>query len=160
MENRFVKCANYISYTWQHKKAFLRVEKQCRGFNSLRGYLHDVDKLFRYLAFLWGREDWQIQKAHRETSSHHAEYKRHPHTEEDYMLMVIDWECAPLTKPDKPLLAFATMLKWYPQLEARVMPYILKFNLFDEVAINQAVEYQLCSRDEAKQIARRYGWCG
>lgn len=70
------------------------------------------------------------------------------------MLMVIDWECAPLTKPDKPLLAFATMLKWYPQLEARVMPYILKFNLFDEVAINQAVEYQLCSCDEAKQIAQ------
>ena len=92
MENRFVKCANYINYTWQHKKAFLRVEMQCRGFNSLRGYLHDVDKLFRYLAFLWGQEDWQIQKAHRETSSHHAEYKRHPHTEEDYMLMVIDWE--------------------------------------------------------------------
>ena len=55
MENRFVKCANYINYTWQHKKAFLRVEMQCRGFNSLRGYLHDVDKLFRYLAFLWGR---------------------------------------------------------------------------------------------------------
>lgn len=22
MENRFVKCANYINYTWQHKKAF------------------------------------------------------------------------------------------------------------------------------------------
>ncbi len=46
MENRFVKCANYISYTWQHKKAFLRVEKQCRGFNSLRGYFTTLTSYF------------------------------------------------------------------------------------------------------------------
>ena len=34
-----------ISYTWKHKIAFLKVEKQLLGKNTLSGYLHDIDKI-------------------------------------------------------------------------------------------------------------------
>ena len=38
-----------IIYTWKHKIAFLKVEKQLLSKNTLSGYLHDVDKILLYL---------------------------------------------------------------------------------------------------------------
>lgn len=35
----------HFKYTVKHKKAFIMVEKQLLGKNTLRGYLHDIDKL-------------------------------------------------------------------------------------------------------------------
>ena len=37
-----------MMYTWRHKKAFLKVEKELLGKNTIRGYLHDADKLILY----------------------------------------------------------------------------------------------------------------
>lgn len=45
-----------IKYTLEHRKAFRVVEKQLLGHNTIRGYLHDLDKVFLYIAypmFLW-----------------------------------------------------------------------------------------------------------
>lgn len=37
-----------IKYTFLHKLAFLKIEKQLLGKNTLHGYLHDIDKLIMY----------------------------------------------------------------------------------------------------------------
>ena len=36
-------------YTFKHKIAFLKIEKQLRGKNTLCGYLHDAEKPLMYL---------------------------------------------------------------------------------------------------------------
>ena len=35
-----------IKYTIDHRKAFIKLEKKLLGYNTLRGYLHDLDKVF------------------------------------------------------------------------------------------------------------------
>lgn len=80
-----------IKYTMKHRKAFRAVEKQLLGHNTIRGYLHDLDKVFLY--------------------------------------MVIDWECAKLTKPDKQMNARETLDKLYPKLKDKVLPVIEELGL-------------------------------
>lgn len=89
--------SQYIQYTWKHKKAFLKVEKQLLKKNTLRGYLHDVDKLLLY-PFL--KKDI-VTKIHRKFSKHHLR----ANCEKDYIQQIIDWESARFTKSDKPLNA-------------------------------------------------------
>lgn len=108
---------DYIKYTLRHKIAFLRVEKQLLGRNSLRGILHDLDKVFLYL-FL---EKEYVNKIHRKRR-HHS-----PRTEKDLLEMMIDWECARYTKPDKQLNAEETLYKFYPHLEEVMLPIIKKY---------------------------------
>lgn len=86
-----------IIYTVKHRKAFRRVEKELLGHNTLRGILHDLDKVFLYMIF---------------------DYK-----------MVVDWECARYTKPDKPLNARETLNKFYPELKDEVLPVIQELGL-------------------------------
>lgn len=43
--------------------------------------------------------------------------------------MVIDWECARYTKPDKPLNARETLAKFYPELTDKVLPVIEELGL-------------------------------
>ena len=38
--------------------------------------------------------------------------------------MVIDWECARFTKPDKPLNARQTLYTFYPELENQILPIL------------------------------------
>ena len=114
----------YIRYTWRHKIAFLKVEKKVRGKNTLRGLLHDADKLFLYaLPFI------DIQTA----QNIHTKYARHhlrnniQKTQKDIEETVIDWACAPLTKPDKPLNAYQTLIKYYPNHVEQILPTIKKW---------------------------------
>ena len=106
-----------INYTLQHRKAFRKVEKELTGKVSLRGWLHDMDKVF--LKIFLPKD--VVSKLHRSYSHHHEKKAR---TEEDYRQMVIDWECARITKPDKPLNAVGTLRKFYPHLEKEVLPVI------------------------------------
>ena len=110
-----------IKYTWNHKKAFLKTEKQLLGRNSISGYLHDLDKVFLYLFF----KKEHVRKIHRRYSKHHKRAK----TEKDYIQMVIDWECARFTKPDKPLNARETLNTYYPYLKDKIEPLLRRFNL-------------------------------
>lgn len=117
-----VRNLDRVKYTLAHRKAFRRVERQLLGRNTLRGWLHDLDKVFLYPFF-----DYKsVHNWHREYSRHHA-VKAHSHA--DYVQMVIDWECARFTKPDKPLDARGTLKKFYPGLESVVLPVIEELGL-------------------------------
>ncbi len=112
----------HIKYTWEHKKAFLRVEKRMTGQISLRGLFHDCDKLVMYLFM-------NAQKAHKIHTSRARHHHKSAKTREDYIQMLVDWECAKFTKPDKPLDAWETLYAYYPQLEEVLKPLMLEFSL-------------------------------
>lgn len=57
-----------IKYTLKHRKAFWAVEKQLLGHNTIRGYLHDLDKVFLYMIMDYKR----AHKIHRSHSKHHT----------------------------------------------------------------------------------------
>lgn len=119
-----------FSYTWAHKIAFLKVEKKLLGRISCRGIIHDMDKLLWWypLGVLLGKNSHWVQEHHRSHARHH------PHNAlvksyDDYVEMVIDWECARFTKPDKPLNAYQTLYKFYPELEDKILPILQKLGL-------------------------------
>ena len=90
-----------MEYTRKHKVSFIKHEKKITKNNSLRGYLHDLDKLLFWIpvSYLFNKDKNWIQKKHRERSRHHVNdlFK----TREDLIQMIIDWACASDTKPDK-----------------------------------------------------------
>lgn len=113
-----------ISYTLKHKKAFLSVEKKLRGYNTLSGYLHDLDKPFLYLCPWLELKD--IQTIHRNNSKHHVKNNLNK-TKDDLLDTIIDWECARFTKPDKPLNAYETLMKFYPDCQDTFLPLIKEY---------------------------------
>lgn len=113
---------DYMKYTIAHRKAFREVETALFGKVSLRGYLHDLDKVILY-PFL-GKE--LTNHVHRATARHHVKRAR---TTTDFKEMVVDWECARFTKPDKPLNAYDTLYKYYPQLEDKILPILKELGL-------------------------------
>ena len=102
----FTKNQRYkIRYSLEHRKAFLALEKKLLGRNTLRGYLHDVDKIILYHFF----PTEFVHTCHQWWSKHHEHRAK---THDDFVQMVIDWECARITKPDKPLDAYDTLYKF------------------------------------------------
>ena len=91
-------------YTYKHRIAFIYVAKRVIKNDLLlkkmleRGKIHDIDKQLLYLFVPW-EEAVEYHITHR---SHHLESKGEK-TYEDLVEMIIDFECAPYTKPDKPL---------------------------------------------------------
>jgi hypothetical protein len=107
-----------ILYSWKHKKAFLRVEKILFKKNTMSAYLHDFEKIFLYAIF--GDKKF-IQRIHRKNNKHHVEYWEGKldvllHNKHWIKQMIVDFECARLTKKDKPLNWIETIEKYYPQL--------------------------------------------
>ena len=102
-----MKNLNWCIYTYRHRRAFLYCVKKLINEPGLREELlrrariHDMDKMVMYL-FL---EQKEAQKVHMMTQPHHLENSL-PKTYEDLVETVIDYECAPYTKPDKPLNAY------------------------------------------------------
>lgn len=113
-------------YTFKHKIAFAKIEKQLRGFNTFRSITHDLDKLFMLLIM----PAKKVNKIHRKYARHHDNLK--PKTKEDYIEMVIDWECARYTKPDKLLNAKQTLERYYPHLWHDIIPILRELGLDDE----------------------------
>ena len=113
------------------------------GKNTLAGYLHDCDKLFLYLT-PWLKEG-DVQKIHRCYQPHHA-YCPKQSKVEHLIEMYIDWECAAITKPDKPLNAFATLLHFYrdDDVIAKMLPVCLVLN-------PQSVSPLIADLDEARK---------
>lgn len=107
-------------YTYRHRKMFAYIaEKLIKNETHKAAILerakwHDVDKLLMYLLL-----DQDVsQKHHVEIRKHHLEYKADPVTNIatekcyiDYLETVIDYECSPYTKPDKPLNAYDFLKK-------------------------------------------------
>lgn len=111
-----------LKYTIRHRYAFQQVEKKLLGRNTMRGALHDIDKVFLYITM--NKKD--AHNIHRATSSHHEANAR---THDDFVEMVIDWECARMTKPDKPLNARQTLEKFYPHLKNKIEPILDELGL-------------------------------
>lgn len=112
-------------YTLRHKVAFLQVEKKLRGKNTLSGYLHDAEKPLMYLFCFWMDAE-RIHAFHCRHNRHHVKnhLKKSP---DDLLDTVIDWECARMTKPDKSLNAYDTLMKYYPQYQSTYLPIIKKY---------------------------------
>ena len=122
----FTKNQRYkIRYSLKHRKAFLDVEKKLLGKNTIRGYLHDVDKIILY-HFL---PTEFVHTCHQWWSKHH---ERRAKTYNDFVQMAIDWECARFTKPDKPLDAYVTLYKFYPHMEDKILPILKELNIAHE----------------------------
>lgn len=111
-----------IKYTIRHRKSFRKTEKELLGYNTVRSLFHDLDKIFLYVCF----NHETVHNFHRKYSRHH-ELKAKTHN--DFIQMVIDWECARFTKPDKPLNARETLCTFYPYLESEIVPILNELNL-------------------------------
>ena len=72
-------------------------------------------------------EHSKVKQFHRNTARHHENNIKK--TKNDYIDMIIDWECARYTKPDKPLNAYDTLYKFYPHLENEILPLLKEYNL-------------------------------
>ena len=132
--NNIVESYKHIPYTWKHYLAFLKVEKQLLGYYKYK--FHDWDKIAMYifLPFLGTRIIGQL---HQRCQNHHPIYSvgkdkvknyKYP-TDVNWEEAIIDWECARITKPDKPLNAKDTLKKFYPMYEEIAMVYIRKLGL-------------------------------
>ena len=113
-----------LAYTMEHKLAFLEREHYLCGSYSLSGYLHDADKLLMYCNPILNEK--QIQQIHRSKRPHHVCPAQK--SVKNLLEMYIDWECAALTKPDKPLDAYATMLHFYQDKIMDMFPVCLALN--------------------------------
>lgn len=111
-----------VRYSLNHRKAFRSVEKQLIGHNTFRSLFHDLDKVILYNFF-----DYKdVHNFHRNHMKHHSIKAK---THNDFIQMVIDWECARFTKSDKPLNARDTLYKFYPTLEGKILPILEELGL-------------------------------
>lgn len=112
---------DYIEYTYKHRIVVKLLAEKYFGDNKElleQVELHDLDKLFTYLFY----DKKVASKLHREQNVHHANELEK--TKLDYMEMVLDWESARYTKPDKPLNAYDTLYAYYPEMEENVLPIL------------------------------------
>ena len=107
-----------IRYTLAHRRALQNIAKPM-GYSFP---LHDIDKVFLYL--LLGKRYTQL--IHRAWSRHH--YRNGDI--KDKVQAAFDWESARFTKPDKPLDAFDTWKKYYPDVD--MAPTLKKLGLYHE----------------------------
>ena len=116
MENK-----EYIEYTYKHRKIVMLLAK--KYFKDNKELLekiqyHDLDKLFMYL--FYSKKD--VSRIHRDKIAHHDnEIEK---TNLDYIEMVLDWESARYTKPDKPLNAYDTLYNFYPNMIKEILPIL------------------------------------
>ena len=129
-----------IAYTLEHKLAFLEREHELTGRYSLGGWFHDCDKLILYL-LPWLNE-LQVQSFHRKHQPHHVEYPQYK--VKQLLQTYIDWDCAALTKPDKPLNAFATLLHFYRDKLPLMLPVCLAVDI-------DSVQPEIADLDEARK---------
>ena len=111
-----MKNLEWCIYTYRHRRAFEYCVKKLVHDPALREEMlrraaaHDMDKMLTYTYM----DQKEAQKLHVSTCSHHLENQL-PKAYEDLVEAVIDYECAPYTKPDKPINAYGlinTLKEW------------------------------------------------
>ena len=121
-----------VKYTLAHKLAYLKIEKHLTGRISLTGLLHDMDKLIAFMFTNQSRA--QIKAKHRAKQAHH--HFDNPNLPREVRIeMMIDWECSPLTKPDKPENAYQFLCKYMPHMKPQMMPIFEEFGLLNKEAL-------------------------
>ena len=121
-----MKNKDYIEYTYKHRKIVIYLANKYYKDNKElldKVKLHDLDKLFMYL--FYEKED--ASNIHRDLMSHHQ--NKIVKDKIDYMEMVLDWESARYTKPDKPLNAYDTLYRFYPGLEEHILPILKELGI-------------------------------
>ena len=124
-----MKNADYCKYTYAHRKMveFL-IKKYVKDEATLKVMLdrardHDLDKMTSYLFY----NHEAAHDTHVANTSHHDnKIKKNRY---DYIEMVMDWESARYTKPDKPLNAYDTLYKYYPHLEEYILPILAEYGI-------------------------------
>lgn len=118
MSNRFKEIKNIM----RHRKVLQRIAKE-KGYSFP---FHDFIKMIN--VFIFG--DKIATKLHRRFSNHHARAIRHYYPVWTYdnffyrtrdiknkIEAAIDWESARFTKPEKPLNAYDTWVKYYSDID-------------------------------------------
>ena len=116
----------YIEYTYKHRKVvMLLAEKYFKDNEELLEQIkyHDLDKLYMYLFC----DKSKTSKFHREQTRHHVNDLEKNHF--DYIEMVLDWESARYTKPDKPLNAYDTLYAYYPDMIDIILPILKEMGI-------------------------------
>ena len=76
--------------------------------------------------------------------------------------MVLDWESARYTKPDKPLNAYDTLYKYYPEMEEKILPILKKFKIdksdlpMEEDVLEYAKSLSNTKIDDIKEELKHY----
>ena len=111
-----------IEYTYKHRKIVKYLAEKYIQKNKKEKIKqieeHDIDKIYMYLIY----EKKEVSRIHRKISKHQQNEKEK--TEVDYEEMALDWESARYTKEDKPLNAYDTLYKYYPELEKQILPIL------------------------------------
>ena len=121
-----MKNQEHIEYTYKHRKIVNLLAKKYFGNNEellKKIESHDLDKLFMYL--FYSKSD--VSRIHRDLVPHHDNEKEKTYL--DYIEMVLDWESARYTKPDKPLNAYDTLCKYYPNMENEILPILKEMGI-------------------------------
>ena len=116
-----MKNFEHIKYTFKHRRiVMLLAEKYFKDNSELleQVRVHDLDKMYMYL--FYNKKD--VSNMHRDKIVHHENDLEK--SELDYMEMVLDWESARYTKPDKPLNAYDTLVNFYPGMTDVILPIL------------------------------------
>lgn len=112
----------WIRYTYRHRQKLFELGDQL-GIPARTLYKnHDLNKYILYLVY----DKQTVTGVHRLISSHHD---REATDVSILTEMLLDWESARYTKLDKPLNAYDTLHKFYPDMIDRVEPLLMKYGI-------------------------------
>ena len=115
-----------MRYTYLHRQAIFTLAEKL-GIDATPYLTHDTEK---YLMYLWLEED-VTRECHRILNRHHDYDKGVAIDRETLVEMMLDWESARFSKPDKPRNAYDTLYKWMPVEMHEPMATLLKeYNLY------------------------------
>lgn len=109
----------HIPYTLKHKVVMLSLERKYTGRNTLRVYLHDVDKILCYVFFPFLSTKTH-KRLHRKIAKHHHYWEIHRLSMPVKREIVLDWESGRYTKNDKPYNA----REWCMKMRPECFPYL------------------------------------
>lgn len=112
----------YQEYTLRHKIAFINTFMVLRGCLTDAAIKHDTDKLVLYGVM----NKTEASKLHRELAKHHIP---NCDTDEQYINCIVDYECARFTKPDKPLNAYSTIMRYCPDMYNTLNKYLKQLDI-------------------------------
>lgn len=122
-----------MKYTYLHRREMARIAGEL-GIDWNQYRFHDCDKMVMMLF----HTDEDLTKEHRSTQPHH----HHNTTDMKALVeMMLDWESARFTKPDKPLNALGTLNVWYSRMKDRMMPVLEEYGLAEKV-ISEAISQE------------------
>ena len=154
-----MKNKEYIEYTYKHRKVVMLLAKKYFKNNIElleRIEYHDLDKLFMYLFY----DKKSISKIHRDLSKHHENELEKDYL--DYVEMVLDWESARYTKPDKPLNAYDTLINFYSNMNKIILPILKEMGIdkpnlpMDEDILNSINQINQVTEEDIEKEMTKY----